>query len=305
MKLFLAELNVTFDVFDDNDRVINDSTNRNRDSTDGEDVERESTCPHSDERQEDGAGDRDSCDERRSNGEKENKDDDNREAKSEQSFCGEGFDRLLDKRCLIKHDIENSVVPHQRFEFRDHRADFAGDVNSVGVGGLGDRNRQRWQSIDARNARDVVVDNDNISDFTDRRNGDIAVARINGCSRGKRDCADVVRRLEFGPGHNRQFAVLRINSSRPESKSVGGDCSRDIGDRQALIVENVLAGENFDVLTVCAEDRNFADPVKLAEFFDGNVVENLVELRLSEVACDGVLNDWRVSERACKNLRFN
>ena len=59
------------------------------------------------------------------------------------------------------------------------------------------------------------------------------------------------------------------------------------------------------MLTVGAEDRNLSNAVDFSEFLDGDVVEDLVQLRLREVARDRVLNNRRISKGPGKNLRFD
>ena len=51
MKFLFAQFDVPLDVFDNHDGVVDDSTDRNGDRANGEDVEAEIARPHADEGQ--------------------------------------------------------------------------------------------------------------------------------------------------------------------------------------------------------------------------------------------------------------
>jgi hypothetical protein len=104
---------VPLDVLDDDDRVVDDAADRDRERAEREDVERVAEGLDADERDEHAGRDRDRGDEGRAHREQEDQDDEHREDEAQQPLLRERLDRLLDERRLIEHVV--NVAPGRSF----------------------------------------------------------------------------------------------------------------------------------------------------------------------------------------------
>ncbi len=151
---------VALDVLDDDDRVVDDATDRDGERAEREDVERVVGRLQADERDEHRRRDRDRGDEGRAHREQEDEDHDHREQQAEQALGRERLDRLLDVGRLVEHDGEGRAGVRgverglQVGQDRPHRVR---DLDGVGRGELRDGDGERGLAVHARDARHRVV----------------------------------------------------------------------------------------------------------------------------------------------------
>ena len=121
------------DVLDDDDRVVDDAADGDRQGAEGEDVERVIADHESDHRDEQRHRDGDRGDDRRPERSEEREDDEDREEEAEAALDGEVLDRLLDLGGLVEDRREFDVGAELRPDGLKNLADPIRDLDDVVV----------------------------------------------------------------------------------------------------------------------------------------------------------------------------
>src|SRR5690625_4199468 len=184
----LAVAHVSLDVFDDDDRVVHDPADRDRQATEGEHVQRVAGGLHAHKRDEQRGRDRHRRHERRAARTQEQQDDEHGHDQAEQPLDSQRGDGLFDERCLVDEDVEFRVRD-ELLQVRDRIAHEVGDLNRVRIRSLRDRERQRALAIDERVRAHRIVHEFDVGDvayehglsrFRFGRSGDVARCRAFG-----------------------------------------------------------------------------------------------------------------------------
>ena len=105
------------DRFDDDDGVVDDAADGDRQRAEGEHVEGLSAHPQPDHGDEEGERDGDGGDDRRPHRQQEDEDDEDREDQAQPTLVEQVVDGLLDERSLVERGDELRVVAHHLLEF--------------------------------------------------------------------------------------------------------------------------------------------------------------------------------------------
>ena len=273
------------DGFDDDDRVVDDASDRDRQRTQGQHVQGLPAHPQTDHGDEQRQRDRDRCDDGGADREQEHEDDEDREEQSQSAFDEQIVDRLFDEWCLIEGGDELGVVPHRLLEFGQLLGHGSGDVDGVGVGFLHDRHRQRGLAVGARNRFDGLVLDLDVGDVGELDRVVLAADD---------EILDGIDGADAGSDLDRCRALIALQLARRGGDAVGLENAGDLVEVGSLVFEVVTTDRDLDLFGLRTGDHDLRDAVDLLQLGFGDVLEVGGELVLIGVRGHGQREDGNV-----------
>jgi hypothetical protein len=264
----LAHLEVAIDVLDDDDRVVDEDADRQRQRQHRDVVEAKAHVRHEREGRDHGGRDRQGGDEGRADVVQEDEDDDDREDGAEDEVELDVVDGVLgEHRVVGRHRQLDAALLQLGGHLVDHLADVLGEGDHVGAALLADDEGEGGLAVEEGGRAGLL---DVVEDL-----GDVLDADGRAADPADDDVADLGGRLDLALGLDGQLAAAGLDVAGGELDVAGLDRAADVVDGEAEAGHARGVDQDLDLALAGADEVDGADA--------GDLLDALLDLVLGEL----------------------